>query len=238
MDKVRVAKDKAAVGTAVAAWLADQAEAAIKAKGSFTVAFSGGSLPKIVSNGLEDEALKAKCQPAKWQVFFADERLVQLDHEDSNYKAVMDNCLTPLGISPTQVHAINPTLPVASAAQAYEVALVTQTRETGGLDVLLLGMGPDGHTCSLFPGHPLLDETSTLVAPIVDSPKPPPQRITLTYKAIQAAGQAAFVTAGEGKAEMLKKIIKDQDQALPAARVQTQAGAPLWFVDEAAAKLL
>ena len=129
-----------------------------------------------------------------------------------------------------------------AAAIAYEAVL---RRELGGentvprLDLVLLGMGPDGHTCSLFPGHVLLDEQEKLVAGIRDSPKPPPSRITLTYKALEAAGEAAFVCAGEGKADTLRDIFhpKEGQASLPAARVKTQQGVT-WFMDKpAAAKL-
>lgn len=98
-------------------------------------------------------------------------------------------------------------------------------------------MGPDGHTCSLFPGHKLLDETSCLIAPISDSPKPPPCRVTMTYALINKAKCCAFAMAGQGKAEMVKRILKDKED-LPAGLVKPENGNLYWIIDEAAAALI
>jgi 6-phosphogluconolactonase len=97
-------------------------------------------------------------------------------------------------------------------------------------------MGPDGHTASLFPGHPLLDESSKLIAHIQDSPKPPPTRVTFTYRLIAEAERVAFVATGEGKAAVIAHIFDDgvaPDARLPAARVRQAGGhqPPTWFVD-------
>lgn len=101
-------------------------------------------------------------------------------------------------------------------------------------DLLLLGMGPDGHTCSLFPGHALLAEDKVLVAPIADSPKPPPRRITMTYPLINNARACVFAMSGAGKADMVKRILGDGEQ-LPAGLVRPTNGTLTWILDEAAA---
>ena len=141
----------------------------------------------------------------QWHVFFADERLVPLDHADSNYLLARQTLLDKLPAI-RHVHAVDVSLGHAAAAAAYEAELrgLVPARPgapppAGGgaalpsLDLVLLGMGPDGHTCSLFPGHPLLGERDRLVADIVDSPKPPPRRVTLTFPALAAARRVAFV---------------------------------------------
>ena len=96
-------------------------------------------------------------------------------------------------------------------------------------------MGPDGHTCSLFPGHALLDEKEKIVAPIKDSPKPPPERVTLTLPVLNAAKAVAFVSTGDGKKDMIKNILKDKNEAFPAARVCPSKGDLFWILDKPAA---
>ncbi|XP_010642681.1 6-phosphogluconolactonase [Fukomys damarensis] len=149
--------------------------------------------------------------------------------------------LSRLPVPDSQVITIDPQLPVEAAAEDYARKLrqAFQGDAVPVFDLLLLGVGPDGHTCSLFPDHPLLQERDRIVAPISDSPKPPPQRVTLTLPVLNAARTVVFVATGEGKASVLKRILEDKDGApLPAALVQPHTGTLRWFLDEAAARLL
>nr|XP_045016939.1 6-phosphogluconolactonase isoform X2 [Jaculus jaculus] len=146
-----------------------------------------------------------------------------------------------LPVPDSQVITINPTLPVSDAAEDYAKKLrqAFQGDAIPVFDLLILGVGPDGHTCSLFPGHPLLQEREKIVAPISDSPKPPPERVTLTLPVLNAARTVIFVATGEGKAAVLKRLLEDkEDSPLPAALVQPHTGKLCWFLDESAARLL
>ncbi len=141
------------------------------------------------------------------------------------------------------IHAINPSLSPADCAAAYEKDVrttlggATLAGSVPAFDLILLGMGPDGHTASLFPSHPLLtDASARIVAEITDSPKPPPTRVTFTYRLIDAAANVAFVALGEGKAGVVKEIFDESvapDARLPAARVRQSGGKelPTWFMD-------
>jgi len=142
-------------------------------------------------------------------ILFSDERCVPLDDEDSNYKACSSALLGKLSIPASNVLTIDSALGSADAmAQDYEANLKALLPSPGGvpqLDTVLLGLGPDGHTASLFPGHALLDETSKLVAGIEDSPKPPPARITLTFPVLHAAREVLFIAAGAAKAPLFQE---------------------------------
>ncbi|KFA63285.1 hypothetical protein S40285_07515 [Stachybotrys chlorohalonatus IBT 40285] len=211
---------------------------------AFKVAVSGGSLPKTLAAALlappsgPDDVIDF----SKWEIFFADERAVALDHEDSNYALLKTELLDkiPDGQKPV-VHAINTTYleDVQELADQYEQTLVASfaSRDSVRLpifDLLLLGCGPDGHTCSLFPGHALLREVDAWVAPIEDSPKPPSKRITLTVPVVTHAVRIAFVATGGGKKDIMKQIFDNTD-ALPCTIVNEAAGDRVsWFVDEPA----
>lgn len=134
------------VSTRVGAAVLAASEAAIAARGRFTVAISGGSLPKLLAAGLSDAAPPLD----KWTVFLADERIVPLDHEDSNYRLICEK------IPGIQLAAIDPSLSAEECAKEYQDRLVGSLGESPVFDALLLGLGPDGHTCSLFPGHGLV----------------------------------------------------------------------------------
>ena len=176
------------------------------------------------------------------EIFFCDERLVALDHEDSNYASVDKLFLSETPITAAQVHTIDTSLlsDPEELADEYERQLIATFAQRDAarypvFDLILLGMGPDGHTCSLFPGHALLTEEDRWVAFIEDSPKPPAKRITFTYPVINHAYRVAFVAAGEGKQETLKQVLDEPEKGLPSSRVRPSApGQVFWFTDDAA----
>ena len=239
--------DVAALAPALRAYVIQSQNAGILRHGVFKVAVSGGSLPATLaqallapsSSGSDSDAVKW----SKWEIFFADERAVPLDHADSNYGLLKRELLDKLPADAGQpvVHAIDEAQleDAQELADTYEQVLVKSfaSRDSVKLpifDLLLLGCGPDGHTCSLFPGHELLRETEAWVAPIEDSPKPPPRRVTLTLPVVTHAVRVAFVATGGGKKEIMKQIF-DEDSRLPCSLVNEGTGERCsWFVDTAA----
>ena len=129
-------------------------------------------------------------------------------------------------------------LDVDSAAKDYEEKLKVLMGNQPKADLLLLGMGPDGHTCSLFPEHPLLNESDKIVVPIKDSPKPPPERVTLTLPVLNNSKAVVFVSTGEGKKEMIKNVLKDKKHSFPATRVIPTTGELYWIIDKPAGSML
>ena len=234
-----------ALATTLRQYVVQAQNAGFQRHSVFKVAVSGGSLPKTLAqallsppNGADDEI-----QFAKWEIFFADERAVPLDHEDSNYGLLKKELLDKIPEEKGKpiVHTIDTTHldDVDELADQYEKLLVNSfaSRDSVKLpifDLLLLGCGPDGHTCSLFPGHALLRETDAWVAAIEDSPKPPPQRITLSLPVVTHGVKVAFVATGASKKEILKKIF-EEGAGLPCALVNEGTGERCsWFVDNAA----
>lgn len=215
----------------------------------FKVAVSGGSLPAYLAS--KELLNSTEIAWDKWEIFFADERAVPLDHPDSNYGLLKKELLDKIPRShgkPVVVHIdVEKLDDTQELADAYEQALVRSFAAKDSVklpmfDLLFLGCGPDGHTCSLFPGHPLLREDVAWVAAIEDSPKPPPRRITLSLMVIQHALKIAFVATGVEKQEVLKKIFDEHPdvhggQVLPCALVNRRAGEKVsWFCDDDAAK--
>ncbi|KAI8321486.1 6-phosphogluconolactonase [Martensiomyces pterosporus] len=225
------------VARSLDAYLAHASAQAIARTGRFTVAFSGGSLPATAAKYLKSN--KA-VDFSKWFVFWADERCVGYTDGDSNYKLVKEEFLDHVSIPSSQVVAINESLVGDSeaAAKDYEEQLQRVFGQEGVpvFDCILLGIGPDGHTCSLFPGHPQISETEKWVTHIDDSPKPPPRRITLTLPVLNNAREVAFVVTGGSKADMVKIIVDDKDLTKPSAHVAPATGSVYWFVDDATSK--
>ncbi|GAB1320607.1 suppressor of los1-1 [Madurella fahalii] len=230
---------------ALRAYVIECQEAGIARHGVFKVGVSGGSLPKTLAQALlAPPSWKGDTvRWDRWEIFFADERAVPLDHPDSNYALLKAELLDKLPASTPQpvVHTINPVYldDTQELADQYEQVLVQSfaSRDSVRLpifDLLLLGCGPDGHTCSLFPGHELLREPDAWVAPIEDSPKPPPKRVTLTLPVVTHAVKVVFVATGAGKKEIMKEIF-EKGNGLPCALVNEAAGDRCsWFVDNAA----
>lgn len=235
---------KPQLGQAAAEWTAKLSRQAITERGRFTIALSGGSLTKILGPALVAEPIRSQIDWSNWHVFWADERCVPLDHPDSNYRLAREQIFDHVPIPGEQIYALEDSLDPAPAATFYQTVIARVFKPAAGqlprFDLILLGMGEDGHTASLFPNHRLLIETQRWVAPIFDSPKPPPERITLTLPVLNNARQVAFITAGAGKAAVLPHILEagTSSSPLPARLVRPTAGNLHWFVDEAAAARL
>ncbi|GAB4501199.1 MAG: 6-phosphogluconolactonase [Anaerolineales bacterium] len=214
---------------------AESAGQAIQQRGRFSVALSGGSTPRA----LYERLTRA---PLDWQaihLFWGDERCVPPEHPDSNYRMTAESLLKYIPIPPENVHRAPGELPPAQAAEGYEQELRAFFGDFPRFDLVLLGMGDDGHTASLFPGSPALAEsTRWAIAAEHDAPPPPlVARVTLTFGVFNAARRVIFLVSGAGKAQRLMEIQRG-GSALPAARIQPVGGELLWLVDSSAAAQL
>ncbi len=172
--------------------------------------------------------------------WWGDERYVPADSSDRNDRAAELDLLDVVGVDPARVHAmpaadeVHPDLEAAAAAYAAEV------REHGGgeFDLVLLGLGPDGHVASLFPHHPQLEGLEDIAVAVTDSPKPPPERISLTFSALNRTREVWFLVTGDGKAEAVARALADEGsvQQTPARGVTAEPST--WWLDEDAASAL
>lgn len=240
--------ESAEVANSVGKYVLNLQNKALKETDTFTIALSGGSLGKVLKKALIDnQEIAPQIKWSKWQVYFSDERIVPLAHEDSNYGLFNEMVLKNLkGDDKPTVYTIDESLisgkdgQVEGADEAKDNQIAekyeSQLSQKKNFDLILLGCGPDGHTCSLFPGHALLSERSKKIAYIKNSPKPPPRRITFTFPVLEAAKSIAFVAEGAGKAPILKEIFGDKESKLPSKLVNDlQSGVEVaWFVDDSA----
>ncbi|KAJ3339079.1 hypothetical protein HDU93_008665 [Gonapodya sp. JEL0774] len=223
------------------AYIRRQSESSIAARGNFSIALSGGSLISLLSAGFKSPSAHG-IEFGKWDVLFADERCVPHSDPESTY-GMWRETLKSVGV--TRVHAIDETLigdPAAAAAaytSAHLAPLFSSRLPSAGfpsIDLIILGIGPDGHTASLFPNHELLREGKAWTAYIKDSPKPPPGRITLTVPVIKAAAAVAVVGAGGSKQVVIEKALTSAPSfSAPLSLVRPTHGDFVWFLDDAAA---
>lgn len=235
MIEVKIEADTSGVVKKLATLLEKSANDAISNDDIFKIGLSGGSMVKFLADGLPT----ISTDWSKWRFFFCDERIVSFDHAESTYGMYKKSLIGKIPVTEDQFIKVNPELSAEEAAADYikKMSFFFAPYSVPRFDVLLLGMGPDGHTCSLFPNHRLLEETSLWICPINDSPKPPPSRITLTFPVINNARVCIFAISGDGKKDMVKRILKDKEN-LPAGRVKPENGLLYWILDEDAAKLL
>ncbi|GAO02397.1 6-phosphogluconolactonase [Anaeromyxobacter sp. PSR-1] len=229
------AADPAGLARAAAEEVARRAGEAVAARGRFAVALAGGSTPRALYEVLADPAApwRGRVPWARTEVWFGDERCVPPDHPDSNYRMAREALLDR--VAPAAVHRIEGERPPAEAAARYEAALRRDAEPDGApprLDLVLLGLGADGHTASLFPGSPALDERARWVAaPFV--PAVGAHRVTLTLPVLERARAIAFLVSGAGKRAALGRLLAAGPPAIPAARVRPLDGALLVLADEA-----
>jgi 6-phosphogluconolactonase len=211
---------------------------AVAERGEFFCSLAGGRTPLAGYRVLAAPMISSKVNWEKTHVFWSDERCVPEGHPDRNDEPALDALLSRVPIPSKNIHRVRATEP--DAAQRYESDLLrafssslSPSSEIPRFDLILLGMGPDGHTASLFPGHPAVEEKTRLVVRVDGAPKPPPSRVTFTLPLINAARHVAFLVTGKDKNAALRRVLNG-DPSLPAARVAPRDGT-LAFLSDAAA---
>ena len=213
---------------------------AVKARRRFTVALAGGITPRTTYERLAASPLREQMPWDQTWVFFGDERGVPPDHPDSNYRMANAALLSKVPIPAAQVARIRGEAEDAEAAAAEYARIMTEVfgsrrGELPSFDLILLGMGIDGHTASLFPGSPVLKEVFRPVAAVHAAAASIPQRFTFTYPLINAAARVMFLVAGGEKAKVVKAVFTEPGAGLPASMVQPTNGRLTWLLDRSAA---
>jgi 6-phosphogluconolactonase len=238
--ELRVLENSDALFGAAAAEFASLASEAIQSRDKFCVALSGGSTPRNLYSMLANQSARS----IPWQqiyFFFGDERHVPPDHPDSNYRMAREAMLSKVPVPAENVFRIHAEQDAETAALEYEQTLRKffglQANEFPRFDLVLLGVGPDGHTASLFPGSAALNEMQRLV--VADwADKFKTYRITLTLPVLNQARCVMFLASGADKASILHQVFENKNANLPAQRVCPENGRLLWLIDrEAAASL-
>jgi 6-phosphogluconolactonase len=234
IGRIQILPDPLALARHVAEWMT---AAALAAKDPFRVSLSGGSTPKTLYGLLASDEFKSRFP---WQIvswYWGDERFVPYDHPESNFRMTREAMLAKAPVPSQNIHPVPVDGTPESAAQRYERILqqaygaATLDPARPLFDVTLLGLGPDGHTASLLPEDPVLEERERWVA--VVSHGRPEIRITMTYPVIESSRRVAFLVTGHDKAAILRAVRAGGSQA-PAARIRP-VGELFWFVDRAAA---
>lgn len=243
MADVRIVESEAELFERAAAFVRDHAQKAVDDKRACSVALSGGSTPRQLFELLVSEPWRSTMPWRQMHVFWGDERCVPPDHQDSNYRMARQAMLDHVSIPPVQVHRMaGEHADPAAAAAEYEGDLKSYFDAHGAaprFDLVLLGMGDDGHTASLFPGtfalavndrwvtHNYVEKLSTY-------------RITFTYTLLNAAAAVLFMTAGQNKATALREVLEGESAPLifPSQGVKPVNGTLTWLIDRAAAQQL
>jgi len=242
--EVKVLPDIPALNRAAVDEISRCARESIAARGRFSIVLSGGNTPKPVYSLLADDQ-KDPAKRLPWEkifVFFGDERHVPPTDAESNYRMAHESLLSRVPIPSQNVFRVLAELDAEAAAKQYELQLQNffgiNPPQWPRFDLILLGIGPDGHTASLFPGSGALRENSRwVVANRVE--KLNTWRITFTYPVLNNAGEVMFMVAEGGKAQILRDILKGENQdAYPAQGVRPANGRLLWLVEKAAAAFL
>jgi len=243
MSELKVYPDAKDLAQAAAEHFAARAEVAVASRGRFAVALSGGSTPRATYALLTNPEFVTRVNWPRVHVFWGDERCVPPDHPDSNYSMARQTVLDHVPIPAENIHRVRGEIDPERAADGYErtlrdffAARPGETEAAPRFDLILLGMGGDGHTASLFPGTAAIhEETRWVVAHFVD--KLNAWRVTLTPVVINAAAQVTFLVVGAGKAEQLREVLTGplQPDLLPSQIVKPADGHLLWLLDAAAA---
>ena len=238
-QRVVIVKDGDAMARAAAKRLVEACSRAIAARGVFSLALSGGSTPKKLYHLLAGEPYAGQIDWAKVEIFFGDERAVGPDHADSNFRMASEALLNQVPLNPERVHRLRGENALPAEAARYQKVMAKALTHAAGkppeLDMILLGLGTDAHTASLFPHTGALAETSAWVA-ANEVPQLKTSRLTLTYPVINAASEVVFLVSGADKVTALGHVMDGERNhaEYPAQGVRPQ-GDLIWMVDQAAA---
>jgi 6-phosphogluconolactonase len=239
---VEVHEDAAALATSVAGELLTRLAEAQERGRVPNIGLTGGSIAEAVHREVARLAFGSDVDWARVVVWWGDERFVAPDDPERNAGQARAAFLDAVGIPDANVHEM-PSTATAGDVGLGAAAYAAEVREhgSGEFEVLMLGMGPDGHIASLFPGHPALDVADAIAVAVTESPKPPPERISLTFEAFERSRSVWFLVSGEGKAGAVARALSETDppdvHEIPAVGV---AGTEetIWFLDRAAASRL
>jgi 6-phosphogluconolactonase len=247
VSNITIAPDSQQVAHAAAEYIIALAQQSIATSGRFALALAGGSTPRTLYQVLASEQVAPRIAWRHVYVFWGDERCVPPDHAESNYHMAYENLLQHVPVPPAQVYRMRGEAAPEQAATEYTHIVQTFFGHQAGagaatattFDLVLLGMGDDGHTASLFPGNTAADEHEhQVVATFVEQLGA--WRLTLTAACINTAAHVLFLVTGAPKAERLHQVLHGayQPELLPAQRIKPVHGRLQWVVDEAAARLL
>lgn len=238
--KLHIFDDKEIMSEQLAEWICDLISDILKRQQFFTMVLSGGGTPKILYQKLASENYKTRIDWQRIHVFWGDERVVPFSDERNNAKMAFDFLLNHVDIPASQIHIMRTDIEPNFAVAEYRKKLHTFFDSTGhSFDLVLLGMGDDGHTLSLFPGSLLINEHSRWVNSVYNEQQQM-YRITLMPLLVNKAGKVVFMVDGEKKAGVLEKVLEGEYKPaeLPAQLISPENGELHWFLDKAAAKKL
>ncbi len=242
--ELRVFPDSEALSQEAARQFESLSRECVGERAVFSAALSGGSTPRRLYELLAGPGFSSGIPWHRVRLFQVDERCVPPEHPDSNYRMIREALLDRAPVPSASFHRLAAELPHREAtcreyAQEMARVLGSKGREAPGLDLIYLGMGPCGHTASLFPGSAALDERNLWIVPNY-VPKLAACRLTMTFPVLNAARRIIFLVAGAEKAETLRQVVQGprQTELYPAQGVQPRKGRVSWYVDEAAASLL
>lgn len=238
--ELHIAKDPQQLSENLAAWISNYIQEVLQDQEQFTFVLSGGNTPKQLYHLLAKEPYQQMIPWEKIHFFWGDERAVPFDDERNNARMAYETLLTPMGIPEENIHVMRTDIAPEAAAEEYEKLLKQYFKDSDvTFDLVLLGMGDDGHTLSLFPGMPVVHEQKHWVKTFY-LPAQQMNRITLTAPVVNQAACVIFMATGAGKAVTLKNVIEGTFNAeqFPSQLIRPQDGELHWFVDEAAAGAL
>ncbi|NYE38316.1 6-phosphogluconolactonase [Nocardioides cavernae] len=223
----------------VASALLDRIESA-QARGEVPhIGLTGGSIAEDLHRELARRAPDSSVDWSRIVFWWGDERFVASDSPDRNALQAREALLDHVAVDPAHVHAVPGSDEVATAEEAAEAYSATMRSEGAGFfEVLMLGIGPDGHCASLFPGHPALEARDAIAVAVHDSPKPPPDRVTLTFEAMERCRAVWFIASGAGKAEAVARALADEGTVAETPARGVRGDETVWWLDEDAASAL